>query len=1443
MTSNIINKEIDVVHLRSESDLVLETNTQIKLSTNNILINYVPFDEYIRKVVFDTAIVSSGISSVIHNTWTGDVDEPDNTKIDLTTNTSELIVDEIHTSGIFSTHSHINNNVHFINLSAATNVQLLNLSNSSNIIYNHQGTAYSLSNYIYKVINTPVSHTPVTLSPDTAPPSDTRTGIDTLGTYVGNKILTNKLTTTDVTIGGSEPILELNSATAINFMTDVYSTEGDVNAGSNILFGSLSLDSLVKSQLDENGAITIGAAMSSGQDIGMELTLLSHNNGYTFEYDVVFNLYEDDDVGGTVVSTIPRRITLPAFLPLDLGYFTGLSAGNFYTVLGTFTNTRTGTIVENIEVTGGQNIATIRNVVINSVVVKNENTITITFVPHNTYVADWSSSEKRIKFLVSINGYTGEVDTGITQDMSQSTPDQSTKTYDLSLSSIPSYGNSGILRVDETSKKTDSHYINVISNHFEVSTFEMSQTLELTPFTFSAPTNAPSLNINYGSKQLTWTHTNNSIDDKLSTITFELQKDSAIIQNNTDTYYSIQTDSSGIWKVRAKNVYEQASADSNTITIISPSFNIGTISPNGNRTFNIGISNVNANRTYKLEDNGLYGKLPTTGFGTHTSISTNILTVGTHVFQIKLTDELGLYATQTSNTFYINNPSVSISGFTISATNKNYSFSIDSASANVSTSGGYTIYVQIRNGGGSVLSSRTYTNTGNKSVTYSFSYSTTYYLYAYIKNSWGYSTSYTSYGNSSEAGRSPSGSISIGSITWNGTNTFTTNTMSKSGWTTGLPTENYYLFYNGSNIKNMGTSLPTSTTHNAGTISAGTYSFQIKAWNSQNSGSPIVSNIVNKTLTGPTMTNHVLTLDFVTNIRVAVAHNTNVGGDFTVTVGNFQMNKNGSWVTYTVRNVGTLGESYLGTTLTDHNLDNTINYRGYVSVANGTSNHEATLNVNLDTYFEPPSGVQSVTGVFYDSPNLNLTITKSTPATDGNKGGATIDTGFETLFYYVIKNNSGTIVETVVGGTSDGADSVPLTQTATYDAGGTFSVEAYRWNYVYFSTVMASSSFRVVNLSDIDIYIEFDTSEIFLNSNQFYIQVHTGSHDKFSTPSPTPYFAWYPSATEEVIIGYHTGIGIGNIYWRTEWSTLLIMNWNVNNAPFFRLVNGGGYSHVAPSGEIFYNVSNTTLLSFLNTMILNGDDTYVSGETLTDMPGSFTFNGVVVNKESKTYLRMKMFGDRLESHSGNTVVGLSVENGDIPYLRNGHALQHLVSYTTTPKPIRLFGFYSWYNSEWRLGGVYYDPTILPTDPTHVSNHKTDPSVYIDNLSTSIGHQSVFDLLQTKDNITYYLGIEPTVVNGYYLYYQIQGSSQKYYMRIRSNGQLDFTTTKDNNNIVKIVEIALDFFRHPHYNIYMTRDTEKTYLNLTSVTSGLDNQANPSPMYIMTSDGTLHPSID
>lgn len=757
MTSNIINKEIDVVHLRSDSDLVLETNTQIKLSTNNILINYIPFDEYIRNVVFDTAITSSDLSSKIHNTWTSNV-AGDDTKINLTNNTSELVVDEVHTSGIFSTHSHINSNIHFINLSAANNVQLSNLSNSSNIIYNFQGTAYSLSNYIYNIINNPDSHTPVTLNSNNAP-AGTRTGIDTLGIYIGNKILTNKLTTTDVMIGGSEPILELNSATAINFMTDVYSTEGDINAGSNILFGSLSLDSLVKSQLDETGQIIIGATMSSGQNIGMTLTSLTHSNGYSFTYDVVFYLYEHNDDFDTMlfpgsVSRIEYTITIPVVsvpLNLDLGNFTELDAGKFYTVLGTFTNTRTGTVVENIEVTGGQNIATIMNIVIISAVVKNESTITILFRPHNTVVADWTSSGEQIKFSAGIeNGDTGinygVVDTGERQDMSMSPPDD--LTYDLSLSSI-SYGNGNILRVEtleDGSKRTTAHRINIISNHVNPgSSFEMSQNLDLTPFTFSAPSNAPILSINYLSKQLTWTHTND-LANRLNTITFELFHEATSKQDNSSMSYSIDTSSVGTcvgtWKVRAKNVYGQVSKYSSPQNIVSPSFNVGSITHNGDQTFDIPITGVKANGSHTLSGSGSY--LITTS--SSSKIVTNTLNPGTYNFTVTLTDQLGLsinkYPSQLSiNSPYINSNSIGpliFSGqkleyyVTVSVSNPNVSWSIIDSNGSVNgtdiyytfpandTGGPKSVYVKIED-----LYGYTAQKTANVTLTVSFTGSAT----------------------------------------------------------------------------------------------------------------------------------------------------------------------------------------------------------------------------------------------------------------------------------------------------------------------------------------------------------------------------------------------------------------------------------------------------------------------------------------------------------------------------------------------------------------------------------------------------------------------------------------------------------------------------------------------------------------------------------------------
>ena len=82
MTDNIIvNKEIDVVHLHSDTDLTIETNTQIRFSTSNILINYIPFDQYIRKVVFDQSYTSVPVSEMNDNSWSESVNISDTSSL------------------------------------------------------------------------------------------------------------------------------------------------------------------------------------------------------------------------------------------------------------------------------------------------------------------------------------------------------------------------------------------------------------------------------------------------------------------------------------------------------------------------------------------------------------------------------------------------------------------------------------------------------------------------------------------------------------------------------------------------------------------------------------------------------------------------------------------------------------------------------------------------------------------------------------------------------------------------------------------------------------------------------------------------------------------------------------------------------------------------------------------------------------------------------------------------------------------------------------------------------------------------------------------------------------------------------------------------------------------------------------------------------------------
>ena len=705
MTNNtIINKEIDVVHLHSESDLVLETNTQIRFSTSNILINYIPFDQYIRKIVFDEPYTSVIESDMNDNSWSESVNISDTSSlIDLNNNDGETIVNEIHTSGVSAKHSHIDSKHHYINISANNNIYFQNHTNSENIAFKKYTDSFSdqltsLSNYVYKVLNGNfMMESGVHILPTITSGSH---DVTTLGTYVGNKLTTTKLTTINVKDGANEPMLNFDSMTAVNMVSNANS---GIDVGSNILFGSLSLDSLVKSQLDETGLLDLGVTLSSGQNIGISLDSFTNNGAGTvkdvFTYSVLFQLYIDSNpsIPLDLESLTPhpfqitKQITFP-FTPdsFILGDATNailsLDAGQFYTVVATFTNLRTNTVVENV-ILEPRSVATIEFITGLNVTIVDETKFNITFTGHATQVPGIT-----VTFKVKIGWGSTTLIPYHNSRQTQNLDSESSKSIDFNLltndlNSSTNYGSRYV-------KNNTEHIFEIQS---ESSSFAIMNTPSFTlpAFTFSAPSYAPILSINYGSKQLTWTHTNNTAD-KLSIITFELFQGLTSKQDNTNTYYDITSLSIGTWKVWAKNVYGLSSGYSNEQKIVNPRFNIGSISANGNRKFNIGISSVNANGTHTLSGSYL------TSTPSSSSITTNTLIPGTYTFTVTLTDQLNLSTNRTtSSTLSINDPSINSFGsfvnsgtlqfyVTVSVSNPNVSWSI--TSGNYSSVSGSNIY-------------------------------------------------------------------------------------------------------------------------------------------------------------------------------------------------------------------------------------------------------------------------------------------------------------------------------------------------------------------------------------------------------------------------------------------------------------------------------------------------------------------------------------------------------------------------------------------------------------------------------------------------------------------------------------------------------------------------------------------------------------------------------
>lgn len=882
-----------------------------------------------------------------------------------------------------------------------------------------------------------------------------------------------------------------------------------------------------------------------------------------------------------------------------------------------------------------------------------------------------------------------------------------------------------------------------------------------------------------------------------------MYKDNSLVQSNATSPYSISS-VVAVYTVKAKNVYGQTTIDSNEVSVINPSFSInGGIIPNGKKTFRININTPTRNGNYQLSGSNL----TTTGYNNSTTINTTTLNPGTYSFTVILTDQLGLTASANTSSISIANPYVNLSSFSLSATNNTYSFNISSAGGN----GSYTIYVQIRESNGTVRVNVSYTNTGSKSGSYNFTHGITYDLYAYIQDSWDYSTSWNKYGNAKEDGTAPSGSITIGSLTWNGTNTFTLSSISSS--VNAQPPASYQLYYNGTYVKDLGSSV-SSTTHNVGSINAGTYSFYIRAYNTIGGINGSTKQI---TLTAPNLTLHRLTVASVSNIRIDINHEINLGGSFTVSVSSFQMNKNGTWLNYSAWHVGTLGNYYQGTSLI--NSLGKITYRGIVNIANGATSTKS-LDVFLGDYFDSPSGVASITNVSYESSKLTFTIYKTQPATDGNKNGSTLT--YTTSYLLVIKNSTGSIIETInTGSNVDGVLSIPVSQSAIYNNGGTFTLEAYRWNYVYFSTSFVSTTFTVVNFGSLNIAFDFGMKDEFLKNRLFLINLHSGNHSYSTVPSTTPKIISTYNIINEDYRGEYISVSADFQMYTTK-AIFGVFNMNLNTH-YLYLKNSGGYNE---GGEFFWGISSSSLRSFITRMVNNNDITESSGNDLKLLDGSYSsyFN--------ENFLIIKCNQGTISSVSGNTKARL-----DIPYLSIPRTL-----YDLTLSPIRLFGITNYWSSGVsvrEIRGVYKQSGS--SYEGSVSTHIVDDTTKIDNILVSgvSGYQSLFNTLQGKDNIQYF--IEYVKDNIFYLYFIPNGQTTKYYLYLPSTNIPTFSST--NKSDVRIDEV-LDYFTPiKEYQFYIITSTgERVYFYIFNARAiYYSSPSRDAGWYIMNSDGNIYPN--
>ena len=163
MSNTLISKTIDAVEIYSNSNLTLETNTQIKFNTQQLLVNFIPIDQFIKHIVFELPFGDLDLTTLNRDSANKSNNE-DPSSINLTypyNNNATLTVDSVCCANVSANNSKVEMNngtettskYHCITFSTSNHLILNNRSDYNNIEYNTGESVSSLSNYIYHVLN------------------------------------------------------------------------------------------------------------------------------------------------------------------------------------------------------------------------------------------------------------------------------------------------------------------------------------------------------------------------------------------------------------------------------------------------------------------------------------------------------------------------------------------------------------------------------------------------------------------------------------------------------------------------------------------------------------------------------------------------------------------------------------------------------------------------------------------------------------------------------------------------------------------------------------------------------------------------------------------------------------------------------------------------------------------------------------------------------------------------------------------------------------------------------------------------------------------------------------------------------------------------------------------------------------------------------------------